>query len=95
MEQMKIIATTSGGFICEIDRHEGYVIFNKTTPSIGDETDMRLVFETLASLRGMSSTQLSYMAKNIESFQKKFLEIQDAYDKLMLLDEMRSAGNHE
>lgn len=88
---MKVIASTKNGYLCEMSSREVYKVFNDTTPSLGDESDLEKLFETLAALRSLSKSQLSYLANNIKEFQKKFETIQDAYDKLMLLDDMRKS----
>ena len=91
---MKVIASTKNGYLCEMSSREVYKVFNDTTPSLGDESDLEKLFETLAALRNLSKSQFSYLANNIKDLQKKFETVQDAYDKLMLLDELRTAGEN-
>jgi hypothetical protein len=88
---MKIIATTTGGYICEISRPEAHIIFDSTVAHIGDENDLHKAYELLSAIRSLSKSQLHYLDQSISGLNKKFAEVQESYDKLMLLDNIRSA----
>lgn len=92
VELMKIIATTTSGYICELSRRE--VALLGGTSNIGDEVDLARAFDTLDSLRSISRTNLKYLGDQISKLQSRYAEIEDAYNKTMLLDTVKnSEGN--
>ena len=90
---MKIIATTGDGYLCELSRKEVHIIFNSVSPKIGDENDLARAYDTLTSLRGLSDSQLKYLGRNIEGLIKKFREIEEEYDKLMIIDTLKHVNS--
>jgi hypothetical protein len=89
---MKIIATTTHGYICEVSRRE--IALLGATSNIGDEVPLDRVFDTLDSLRSISRTNLKYLGEHISKLQSKYAETEDMYNKIMMLDTVKnSEGN--
>lgn len=86
---MKIIATTTGGYICEISRREVNLLGN-ISPNIGDEIALERAFDTLANLRSISRSNLTSLGDQINKLQKKFVEIEETYNKTTLLDTVKN-----
>lgn len=90
---MKIIANTNGGYICEMSRREVSLLGVKLD-SIGDEVPLDRAFDTLDSLRSISRTNLKYLGEHISKLQSKYAEVEDMYNKTMMLDTVKnSEGN--
>lgn len=87
---MKIIATTTSGFICEVPRRE-ISLLGVTSPTIGDEVPLDRAFDTLDSLRGISRSNLVYLGDQISKLQKKYEEVSDTYNKTMLFDSIKTS----
>jgi hypothetical protein len=87
---MKIIATTTGGFLCELSRRE-ISLLGVTSGSIGDEVPLDRAFDTLDNLRGISRSNLTYLGESIRKLQAKFNDVEDAYTKTMLLDSIKNS----
>lgn len=86
---MKIIATTTSGYICEISRRE-VALLGANSTSIGDEVPLDRAFDTLDSLRSISRTNLKYLGDHISKLQTKYAEVEDMYNKIMLLDSIKN-----
>lgn len=91
---MKIIATTTGGFICELSRRE-VSLLGEISPAIGDEVDLVRAFDTLDNLRSISRTNLKYLGEQIYKLQEKYADVEDMYNKTMLLDTVKNSENKE
>jgi len=90
---VKIIANTNGGYICEMSRREVSLLGVKLD-SIGDEVPLDRAFDTLDSLRSISRTNLKYLGEHISKLQSKYAEVEDMYNKTMMLDTVKnSEGN--
>lgn len=90
---MKIIANTTHGYICELTRRE-VSLLGTNSPSLGDEIDLARAFDTLDSLRSISRTNLRYLGDQINKLQTKYIEVEDMYNKTMLIDTVKnSEGN--
>ncbi len=90
---MKIIANTTHGYICELTRRE-VALLGTNSPSLGDEIDLARAYDTLDSLRSISRTNLRYLGDQINKLQTKYIEIEDMYNKTMLVDTVKnSEGN--
>jgi hypothetical protein len=90
---MKIIATTTGGYICELSRRE-VSLLGATSPNIGDEVDLARAFDTLDSLRSISRSNLKNLGFELKKLQEKFADVESAYTSTMLLDTVKnSEGN--
>lgn len=87
---MKIIATTTGGYICEISRRE-VALLGVKMDSIGDEVDLARAFDTLDSLRSISRTNLKYLGDQIYKLQEKYKDVEDMYNKTMLFDIVKNS----
>ena len=87
---MKIIANTTGGYICEMSRRE-VVLLGVNSPNLGDEVDLARAFDTLDSLRSISRVNLTYLGDQISKLQTKYTEVEDAYNKTMLLDSVKNS----
>jgi len=62
--------------------------------SIGDEVPLDRAFDTLDSLRSISRTNLKYLGEHISKLQSKYAEVEDMYNKTMMLDTVKnSEGN--
>jgi hypothetical protein len=89
---MKIIASMNGGkYLAEIDSWELRELNNETTLEVGAEFEIRKAAETLASLRGLSRNKLVYIKTQIEDLQKKYNDIEDNYNALMLFDTIKNS----
>lgn len=87
---MKIIATTTGGYICEMSKRE-VALLGVHSPNIGDEVDLVRAFDTLDSLRSISRTNLKYLGEQIYKLQEKYKDIEDIYNKTMLFDTVKNS----
>jgi hypothetical protein len=90
---MKIIATTTGGYICELSRRE--VALLGGTSNIGDEVDLARAFDTLDALRSLSRTNLRYLGEYISKLQSKYEEVEDAYNKTMMFDTIKNSDGNK
>ena len=86
---MKIIATTNGGYICEVSRRE--ITLLGATSSIGDEIPLERAFDTLDAMRSISRTHLKYLGDHISKLQAKYSEVEEAYNKTMLFDTIKNS----
>lgn len=86
---MKIIATTNGGYICEVSRRE-VSLLGATSANIGDKVDLARAFDTLDSLRSISRSNLKNLGYEISKLQTKYAEIESAYTGTMLLDTIKN-----
>jgi hypothetical protein len=86
---MKIIATTNGGYICEVSRRE--ITLLGATSSIGDEIPLERAFDTLDAMRSISRTHLRYLGDHISKLQVKYAEVEEAYNKTMLFDTIKNS----
>jgi hypothetical protein len=89
MKTMKVIATTTGGYLCELSRQEAHLLGHSSI-NIGDEIPLDRAFETLTNLRGISRTNLVYLGDQITKLQTKFKDVEEMYSKVMLLDSMKN-----
>lgn len=89
---MKIIATTTGGYICEVSRRETSLL-GLTSPNIGDNVELDRAFDTLDSLRSISRYNLKNLGEQIRGLQKKYDEIADAYCNTVILDTIKNSEN--
>jgi hypothetical protein len=87
---MKIIATTNGGYICEVSRRE-ITLLGATSTSIGDEIPLERAFDTLDAMRSISRTHLKYLGDHISKLQAKYSEVEEAYNKTMLFDTIKNS----
>ena len=87
---MKIIATTTNGFICEVSRRE-VSLLGITSPTIGEEVPLDRAFDTLDSLRSISRSNLVYLGDQISKLQKKYEEVADIYSKTTLFDTIKTS----
>jgi hypothetical protein len=87
---MKIIATTNGGFICEVSRRE-VSLLGIASPTLGEEIPLDRAFDTLSSLRSISQTNLRYIGDEITKLQQKYDVVADIYSKTMLFDSIKTS----
>jgi len=85
---VKIIATTTSGFICEVSRRE-IALLGVNSPSIGVDLELERAFDTLSSLRSISRSNLMYLGDQIAKLQEKYKEVESAYNDTMLLDAIK------
>ncbi len=91
---MKIIANTTNGHICELSNRE-IRLLGVSSPSIGDEVDLAKAFDTLDGLRSLSRTNLKNLSYEISKLQTKYAELEAAYDKTMLLDNIKTSEDNK
>lgn len=91
---MKIIANTTHGHICELSNREVRLL-GVSSPGIGDEVDLAKAFDTLDGLRSLSRTNLKNLAYEISKLQTKYAELEAAYDKTMLLDNIKTTEDNK
>jgi hypothetical protein len=87
---MKIIALTTSGFLCEISGRE-LSLLGVHKPSIGTEVQLERAFDTLSSLKNVSTSDLKKVGYQITQLQDRFKEIEETYDKVMLLSNIRDS----
>ena len=91
---MKIIAHMNNNkYLVEMDSFELRELDSGLKPEIGTEYSIRKAAETLLALRSLSKNKLAYLKTNIDDLQKKFKEMEDAYDAVMLLDTIKHSGD--
>lgn len=89
---MKIIATMgTNKYLAEVDGYELRELNNDVKVEVGAEYEIRKAAETLAALRSLSRNKLEYIGKYINDLQAKFEDIQEAYDALMMLDNIKNS----
>ena len=87
---MKIIAHMADGkYLAEVSRGELRELDREVKLEIGAEYEITKAAETLATLRSLSRNKLEYIGKYINDLQAKFEEIEEAYDALMMLDNIK------
>ena len=87
---MKIIASAgSGKYLAEIHSSELRELNSEVKLEIGAEYEITKAAETLATLRSLSRNKLEYIGKYIDDLQARFEEIEEAYDALMMLDNIK------
>jgi uncharacterized membrane protein len=89
---VKIIATMgTSKYLAEVDGFELRELNSDVKIEVGAEFEIRKAAETLAALRGLSKNKLIYVKKQIDDLQKKFQEIEDNYEAVMLLDTIKNS----
>jgi uncharacterized membrane protein len=89
---VKIIATMgTSKYLAEVDGFELRELNSDVKIEVGAEFEIRKAAETLAALRGLSKNKLIYVKKQIDDLQKKFQEIEQTYDAVMLLDTIKNS----
>lgn len=89
---MKIIATMgTNKYLAEVTSYELIELNNDVKVEVGAEYEIRKAAETLATLRNLSRNKLEYIGKYINELQAKFEQIEEAYDALMLLDNIKNS----
>lgn len=87
---MKIIASAgSNKYLAEITSFELRELNSDVKLEIGAEYEITKAAETLATLRSLSRNKLEYIGRYINDLQAKFEEIEQAYDALMMLDNIK------
>jgi hypothetical protein len=90
---MKIIATTTSGYICEISRREVSLLGGGS--NIGDEVPLDRAFDTLDSLRSISRTNLNYLGDQINKLQAKYKDVEEMYNKTMIFDSIKNSKKND
>lgn len=87
---MKIIASAGNSkWLAEVDSFELRELNGEIKIDIGAEYEIRKAAETLAALRSLHKSKLVYMKNQIDDLQKKFREIEDNYEAVMLFDTIK------
>lgn len=60
---------------------------------VGAEHNLASAFRTLETLRGFDVSQLKYLKSQLDGVNKAYDAVTDAYEKLMLLDTLKTTGN--
>jgi hypothetical protein len=89
---MKIIASIDGQkYLAEVTSRELRELNSDVSITVGAEYEITKAAETLAALRGLSRNKLEYIGKYIVDLQAKFEQIEEAYDALMMLDNIKNS----
>lgn len=89
---MKIIATMgSNKYLAEVDGRELRELNSDVKLEVGAEYEITKAAETLVALRSLSRNKLEYIGKYINDLQAKFEQIEEAYDALMMLDNIKNS----
>jgi len=87
---MKIIATMENyKHLCELTSDELRKLAPSANIAIGTEYDLVRAFDTLETLRKLSTRHLSDVDTAIGKLHTQFAQVQDNYNKLMLLDTVK------
>lgn len=78
-------------YLAEVTSYELIELNNDVKVEVGAEYEIRKAAETLATLRNLSRNKLEYIGKYINELQAKFEQIEEAYDALMLLDNIKNS----
>lgn len=93
---MKIIATMdSYKYLAEVDARELRELNRDVKIEVGAEYEITKAAETVAMLRNLSRNKLEYLGRNINDLRKKFEEIEQAYDTLMIIDRLKNSDENE
>lgn len=93
---MKIIASAgSNKWLVEINSFELRELDSETKLEIGSEFEIRKAAETLAALRSLSRNKLQYIGRYINDLQAKFEEMEEAYNALMVLDNIKNSDEKD
>jgi hypothetical protein len=93
---MKIIASVDGQkYLAEVTSRELRELDSQVTITVGAEYEITKAAETLAALRGLSRNKLEYIGKYIVDLQAKFEQIEEAYDTLMMLDNIKNSEDKD
>lgn len=93
---MKIIATMgSNKYLAEVDSRELRELNSDVKLEVGAEYEITKAVETLVALRSLSRNKLEYIGKYINDLQAKFEQIEQAYDALMMLDNIKNSEEHD
>lgn len=93
---MKIIAHMDGQrYLAEISSRELQELNSDVKLEIGAEYEITKAAETLATLRSLSRIKLEYIGRYINDLQAKFEEIEQAYDALMMLDNIKNSEDND
>lgn len=83
----------SNTYLAEISSRELRELNSDISIQVGAEYDITKAADTLATLRSLNTSKLKNMSNQIKDLEKKFNEIQDSYDALMLLDVIKHSGD--
>lgn len=87
---MKIIADMGGRkYLAEVSSQELRELDIAVKIEVGAEYEILKAAETLSTLRSLSRNKLEYIGKYINDLQAKFEQIEEAYDALMMLDNIK------
>ena len=93
---MKIIATMGANkYLAEVDARELRELDKEVSITVGAEYEITKAAETLAALRSISRNKLEYIGKYIVDLQAKFEQIEEAYDALMMLDNIKNSEDKD
>jgi len=93
---MKIIAIMGNGkYLAEVDSHELRELDSNVKLEVGAVFEIRKAAETLAALRSLRRHKLEYIGKYINDLQARFEDISEAYDSLMILDDIRNSEEND
>ena len=89
---MKIIATMGGSkYLAEVDSRELRELDTEVKLEVGAEYEITKAAETLATLRSLSRNKFNYIGKYIVDMQATFEQLQENYDALMMLDNIKNS----
>jgi hypothetical protein len=93
---MKIIATMGANkYLAEVDSRELRELNTDVSITVGAEYEITKAAETLAALRSLSRNKLEYIGKYIVDLQARFEQIEEAYDALMMFDNIKNSEDKD
>lgn len=93
---MKIVAHMDGQkYLAEVNTKELRELDSEISIRIGAEYEITKAAETLAALRSLSRHKLEYVGRYINDLKAKFEEIEEAYDALMMFDNIKNSEKNE
>ena len=85
----------NGKYLAEVDSHELRELDSNVKLEVGAVFEIRKAAETLAALRSLRRHKLEYIGKYINDLQARFEDISEAYDSLMILDDIRNSEEND
>lgn len=91
---MKVIAKTDNGYICELTGSEMSKIMSPI-PKLGEDVDLKKLFDTLETLRNINNYNLKYIGREISKLQDRYHELEQVYSKCVILDQIKNPDNYK
>jgi hypothetical protein len=91
---MKIIATTSGGYLCEISSTELREFSETHNFGIGTEIPVKMAAESISMLRSLDSIRIENAIDKAKQALNSLNKIKDDVDALLLFDKLKGDYNN-